>query len=233
MGRRLLMAANSSRGGNLGTGVPWEVVGVVVDEGLSPWTRAAEPMIYGTREQNPSDYVAMVVRGTVDPARFHESIRKAVSEVDRDQALSNVQSLAQLTTNSMASDRVRSLLLAAFAAVAVALAAVGLYGVLAYTVVQRTREIGIRAALGASAASLVALVVRQGMLMTGWGLAVGLGGGLIVSRLLTSFLFGVGPSDPTTIAAVAGMMVAVALTACYIPARRAAKVDPLIALRSE
>jgi putative ABC transport system permease protein len=156
-----------------------------------------------------------------------------VSEVDRDQALSNVQSLAQLTTNSMASDRVRSLLLAAFAAVAVALAAVGLYGVLAYTVVQRTREIGIRAALGASAASLVALVVRQGMLMTGWGLAVGLGGGLIVSRLLTSFLFGVGPSDPTTIAAVAGMMAAVALTACYIPARRAAKVDPLIALRSE
>ena len=215
------------------TDVPWEVVGVVADEGLSPWTRAAEPMIYATREQNPSDYVAMVVRGTVDPAQLHESIRKAVSEVDRDQALSNVQSLDQLTTNSMASDRVRSLLLAAFAAVAVALAAVGLYGVLAYTVVQRTREIGIRAALGASAASLVALVVRQGMLMTGWGLAVGLGGGLIVSRLLTAFLFGVGPSDPTTIAAVAGMMAAVALTACYIPARRAAKVDPLIALRSE
>jgi putative ABC transport system permease protein len=234
MGRRLLMAANSrTTAATLVTDVPWEVVGVVADEGLSPWTRAAEPMIYATREQNPSDYVAMVVRGTVDPARLHESIRKAVSEVDRDQALSNVQSLDQLTTNSMASDRVRSLLLAAFAAVAVALAAVGLYGVLAYTVVQRTREIGIRAALGASTASLVALVVRQGMLMTGWGLAVGLGGGLIVSRLLTAFLFGVGPSDPTTIAAVAGMMAAVALTACYIPARRAAKVDPLIALRSE
>lgn len=227
------MAANSSRGVNLVTGVPWEVVGVVADEGLSPWTRAAEPMIYATREQNPSDYVAMVVRGTVDPARLQESIRKAISEVNRDQALSNVQSLDQLKTNSMASDRVRSLLLGGFAAVAVALAAIGLYGVLAYTVVQRTREIGIRAALGASAVSLVALIVRQGMWMTGWGLAVGLGGALIVSRLLTTFLFGVGPSDPATIVAVAGMMAAVALTACYIPARRAAKIDPLIALRSE
>jgi putative ABC transport system permease protein len=134
---------------------------------------------------------------------------------------------------SMASDRLRSVLLGAFGVIAVALAAIGLYGVLSYAVVQRTREIGIRAALGASTGRLIALVVRQGMLMTGCGLAVGLCGIVIASRLLTKFLFGVGPSNPTTMTAVAGILAAVALMACYLPARRAASVDPSVALRSE
>jgi putative ABC transport system permease protein len=210
----------------------FEVVGVVADEGLS-WNGVAEALVYGTLEQNPSDYLALVVRGTINPAGLQESIRKAVSAFDPDQALANIQSLDQLKTDYMASDRLRSVLLSVFAAIGIALAATGLYGVLSYAVVQRTREIGIRAALGASTRNVVALVVRQGMVMTGWGLAVGLCGTLVANRLLTTFLFGVGPSNPTTIAAVVSILAAVALVACYIPARRAASVDPSVALRSE
>ncbi|HWW87570.1 MAG TPA: FtsX-like permease family protein, partial [Vicinamibacterales bacterium] len=125
------------------------------------------------------------------------------------------------------------ILLSAFALVAVVLAATGLYGVMAYAVAQRTREIGIRAALGASTASLLGLVMRQGTAMAGWGLGAGLVISLVVTRLLKTFLFGVGPSDPATIIVVAGVLFGVSIAACYGPAHRAAMVDPLIALKSE
>jgi ABC-type antimicrobial peptide transport system permease subunit len=160
-------------------------------------------------------------------------VRKVVSAFDRDQSLTNIQTLDQLKNDAVASDRLRSVLLGAFGAIAVALAAIGLYGVIAYAVVQRTREIGIRAALGASRRSLVALIVGQGMALTAWGLALGLAGALVVSRLLATLLFGVRPSDPATMVAVAGVLGGVALLACYLPARRATKVNPSIALRSE
>jgi putative ABC transport system permease protein len=213
--------------------VAWEVVGVLADESLSPWTRAPEALVYRTREQNPSDYLALTVRGTLDPIRLQQSIRKAVAAFDPDQALSDIQSLDQLTTDYMASDRLRTILLGVFATIAVALAAIGLYGVLSYGVVQRRHEIGIRAALGANQASLVALIAREGMLMTAWGLLLGLSGVLVTRRLLATLVFGVAPSDPTTIVTVAGILAAVALMACYIPARRAARVDPSVAFRSE
>jgi putative ABC transport system permease protein len=133
-----------------------------------------------------------VVRASLDPARIQESIRNVVSIFDRDQALTDMQPLDQLKTEFVASDRLRSVLRGAFAAIAVALAAIGLYGVIAYAVVQRTREIGIRAALGASRTSLVGLVVRQGMVLTTWGLTTGLAGALVVSRLLATLLLGSG-----------------------------------------
>ena len=117
--------------------------------------------------------------------------------------------------------------------VAVALATLGLYGVMAHSVTQRTREIGIRAALGADASSLLGLVMRQGTVMIGWGLAAGLLLSVISARVLKTFLFGVESSDPTTMIVVAGVLTAVALTACYVPARRATMVDPLIVLKSE
>jgi putative ABC transport system permease protein len=210
----------------------WEVVGVVADEGRS-WEGKPEAVVYATREQNPSDYLAIVVRGTLDPARLQESIRQAVSAVDRDQALADVQPLDRLKTEFMASDRLRSILLGVFAAVALALAALGLYGVLSFMVAQRRREIGIRAALGATAASLVMMVVRQGMIMTAGGLAVGLLGAFAANRLLTTLVVGSVPSNTTTMAAVAGILIAVALIASYLPARRAAGVDPSVTFRTE
>jgi putative ABC transport system permease protein len=210
----------------------WEVVGVVADEGLS-WEGKPEAMVYAAREQTPSGDVALVVRGAVDPARLQEPVRKAVSSVDSDQALTNVEPLERLKTEFVASDRLRSMLLGTFAAVALALAALGLYGVLSHGVAERRREIGIRAALGADASTLVALVVRQGMMMTGCGLALGLAGALATGRLLSTLTPGIVPSSMTTLAMVAGMLTAVALGACYVPARRAARVDPSVTFRAE
>jgi putative ABC transport system permease protein len=223
VGQRLLMEP-------YGRDDVWEVVGVVADEGLS-WEGEAEEMAYTVREQHPSDYLALVVRGTLDTALLQEPIRRAVSSVDGDQALADVRPLEQLKTEFMASDRLRSILLAAFAAVAVALAALGLYGVLAYVVTQRRREIGIRAALGASVGSLFALVIRQGMVMTGCGLALGVAGAFAASRLLASIMSGIVPSNPSAMLMVT--LMAVGLMACYVPARRATKVDPLVALKGE
>jgi putative ABC transport system permease protein len=225
VGKRLLMEP-------YGTDDVWEVVGVVADEGLS-WQGEPEAMVYATREQNPSDYLALVVRGTVGPDRLREPVRRAVSAVDRDQALTDIQPLDNLKTDFMASDRLRSALVGIFAVVAVALATLGLYGVLAYIVTQRRREMGIRAALGASPTSVVAQVVRQGMMMTGWGLALGVGGALAVGRLLATFDSRIASSSLGTIIAVVGILTGVALVARYVPARRAANVDALVALRSD
>ena len=138
-----------------------------------------------------------------------------------------------IEADDVSSDRLRSILLSTFAAVAVVLATLGLYGVMAYSVTQRTREIGIRAALGANAVSLLCLVMRQGTAMIAWGLGVGFVITLGESRLLKAFLFGVGPSDPKTMVFVAAVLSAVALIACYLPARRTTMVDPLIVLKSE
>ena len=136
-------------------------------------------------------------------------------------------------SDDVAPDRLRSLLLGALSTIAVLLAAIGVYGVIADAVVERTREIGIRAALGASRPRLLALVVRQTIATVGWGLAVGIGLALAATRALKTFLMGVAPSDPTTMAAVAAGLTCVALIACYLPGRRAASIDPVTALKAE
>ena len=133
----------------------------------------------------------------------------------------------------MASDRLESLLLAVFAGIAMLLSAIGIYGVISYSVAQRTQELGIRAALGASATNLLGLVLRSGMLMTGLGLVLGFAGALGLTRWMASLLYGVSERDPLTIVAVGGILGCVALLACYIPAYRATKVDPMVALRYE
>lgn len=138
-----------------------------------------------------------------------------------------------LEAEDVAPDRLRSILLTAFAAVAIVLTALGLYGVIAHGVLQRTREIGIRAALGANRWRILRLVLGQGLAAIATGLAVGVAGSIAVLRLLRAFLFGVGSADPITLAAVAGVMAIVALIACYWPARQATRVDPLIALKTD
>jgi putative ABC transport system permease protein len=209
-------------------------VGVIADEGVSPFgDRAAEPAVYATREQNPTRYQTLLMRTAAEPSSVQASIRAAVAAVDRGQALADVATLDQLKIDDVAPDRLRTALLTAFATVAVVLAAMGLYGVIAFAVAQRTRELGIRAALGASPANLLRLVVRQGMAMVAVGLGTGLAITLVVTPVLETFLFGVRSSDPKTMAAAAGILASVALVACYLPARRAATVDPLIASRTE
>jgi putative ABC transport system permease protein len=158
-------------------------------------------------------------------------VRAAIDTVNKDQALSRVRTLEQIERESLAAQRVQSILYAVFATIALLLAAVGIYGVISYSVAQRTHEMGIRAALGASAATLRSLVFRGGMRLTLIGLAVGLAGSLAVTRVMTSILSGVSPRDPLTLAAVAALLAIVAAVACFIPARRVTRVAPNRALR--
>ena len=211
----------------------YDVVGVVADEGLSPWTRAPEPMMYVTQAQNPSDYVLLIVRSTLDPARLQHSVSQAVSEVDHTQALSDVRPLDDLTREFVAADRYRSMLLNLFATIALALAATGLYGVVSHVVLQRQREMGIRAALGASGGHAIGLVVRDGMSMTMRGVVLGLAGAISAQQIFAATVVGVERFDPQTMIVAAGLLSLVALIACYIPARRAARVDPCVTLKAE
>ena len=234
IGKRILVQEIVPGKTQLGPEVPWEIVGVVADEKVDNLGgRGDNPGMYVSNQQSPVYFQALVVRTAMDPAGLTQALTRAVHEINKDQTLTEVKTLDQIKTESMASSRLQSMLLTVFAGIAVLLAAIGIYGVISYSVEQRTHEIGIRAALGASKGDLLRLILRSGMLMAGIGLAVGFGGVFGLTRLLANLLFGVGERDPMTIGAVACLLAFVALLACYIPARRATKVDPMIALRYE
>jgi putative ABC transport system permease protein len=210
------------------------VVGVVADEkvgGLGD--KGDNPGVYVTNLQSPVYNQALVVRTAINPSTLQQTIGRAVHEIDKDQTLTDIRTLEQIKADSVATDRLQSLMFTVFAAIAVLLSAIGIYGVISYSVVQRTHEIGIRAALGATTGDVLRLILRGGMLMSGLGLLVGFGGALGLTRLLAALLFGVGSRDPVTIAAVAAILAGVAMLACYLPARRASRVDPMVALRYE
>ena len=209
------------------------IVGVVADEGVSPFERTPQRAAYATREQHPRRGLKLVVRAQVPAETLDEPIRRSVAAIDRDQAITDVKTIDRLEAEDVATDRLRAILMVAFAAIAMALTMLGVYAVIAHGVVQRTREIGIRAALGADARQLLRLVLGQGVAMIVLGLALGVAASIAVLRLLRAFLFGVNPADPATLAAAGAIMAAVGLAACYLPARHAARVDPLIALKSE
>jgi predicted permease len=175
----------------------------------------------------------LVVSTSVEPLSVAVAVRNAVWGIDRDQPVSNVRTMEDVLSDSIARQRFSMLLLGIFAAVALLLAAVGLYGVMTYAVAQRTREIGVRMALGAQAGDVLKLVVAHGLKLALAGVALGLVAAFVLTRLMSSLLFGVSPTDPATLATISLVLVAVALLASYIPARRATKVDPLIALRYE
>ena len=180
--------------------------------------------------QNP---LTFVVRSTLDNANVVAAARREVQAVDRDLALTSVAPMRAVVDESMGDHRFRTVLLAAFAAVAVLLAALGIYGVLAYFVSQRSRELGIRLALGARPRALFGMVVRQGMRPVAVGAALGFAGAGAITTLMQSLLFGVNPVDPATYAVAAATLAVIALAACAIPALRATRVDPLVALRDE
>ncbi|HYY97748.1 MAG TPA: ABC transporter permease [Pyrinomonadaceae bacterium] len=211
-----------------------QVIGVVKD--VRQFDLAAEPRPQMYLNYPQADFFAprhLVVSTSVDPLGLAGAVRKAVWEIDRDQPVSNVRTMEDVLSESLARQRFSMLLLGVFAGLALVLAAVGLYGVMSYTVAQRTREIGVRMALGAQTGHVLRLVVAQGLKLALVGVALGLVAAFMLTRVMSSLLFGVSPTDPATLAVISLVLVGVALLASYIPARRATKVDPLVALRHE
>ncbi len=206
------------------------IVGVVGDERFRGVGEEAPPAAYPPLAQAPIGSASLLVRA--GPG-VEDALRRAVWSLDPDLALSGIEGLDRTLAQSMARPRFTTVLLGLFAVLALLLASVGVHGLLSYAVVQRTREIGIRLALGAPRAGVVGMVVGRGLALALAGAAVGLAGALGLSRLLRGLLFGVGPTDPVTFAAAPAVLLAVAALASYLPARRAARVDPMIALRSE
>ena len=210
-----------------------EIVGVVGDVHLGTLDSDFRPMIYYVYAQEPSGTMTLVLRHTGGAAPLTSALRATVRELDPTLPLSDAATMSTRMTQSMADRRYPMMLLSVFAGLAVVLAAIGLYGVLSYTVSRRTREIGVRMALGARSADVLRLVVGGGMRLTLIGIGVGLAGAVIAARALGALLYGVRPTDPVTLVAVAGLLCAVALLAAYLPARRAARLDPVVALRSD
>jgi predicted permease len=216
-----------------GSGAWLTVIGVARDVKHFGATEPAQPWIYYPHAQQPNRQMTLVARTAGDPWQAFPGVRGALQALDATLPLFDEKTLQTHSGVALFLDRLAVIFLSAFGLLALTLAAIGLYGVLAYTVTQRTREIGIRMALGAQTGDLLKLVVKQGMILALIGVALGLVAALALTRLMESLLFGVSATDPLTFALIPLLLVAVALLACYIPARRATKVDPMIALRHE
>ena len=217
----------------LGPPIEWQIVGVFHDVRIGDFREQNFAEIDVPFWQIPWPQAAMAVRTSGDPAAMSKTVAAAVQSLDPDLPLANVRTMDQILDQSMAGDRFDTILLGTFAAVALILAALGIYGVMAFAVAQRTHEIGLRIALGADSANVLGLIIREGMILTGAGLVLGLGGGFMVGHAMKSRLFGIGAIDPGAFAAVAVVLVCAALLACCVPAMRAMRVDPTVALRHE
>jgi putative ABC transport system permease protein len=218
--------------------IRWTVVGVVKDVRYERLGRPGSAEIYTLPQQSMANDGAtrtmfLAVRTAADPTALTDAIRRQAQELDREQPIANVATMDERRAESLLEARFNTLLMAIFAAVALTLAVIGIYGVMSYSVAERTREIGIRVALGAQRRDVLGLVVKRGMALVLGGALIGLGGAVALTRLIASMLYEVSATDPLTLAAVAGTLVAAALAACWLPARRATKVDPMEALRYE
>jgi putative ABC transport system permease protein len=234
IGKRILVQEIVPGKTQLGDEIPWEVVGVVADEKVGGLEDISSPLgMYVSNEQSATYGQSVLLRSATDTALLREATKKAVHEISPDQVLPGMATLDEIKTQSLGNSRFLAMLLGIFAGISLLLAAVGIYGVISYSMTQRTREIGIRMALGASRGNILRLVLGHGLTLTLLGLLLGVGGALGLTQLLASLLFGVGGRDPLTMAVVAGILGLVALLACLLPARRSTKVDPLIALRCE
>jgi putative ABC transport system permease protein len=210
---------------------PREIVGVVGDTRASSLLTEGGAQIYVPHAQDASwNFMALVIRTAGDPAVLAPAVRHEVQMLDHDQPVYNVRTMNDVVANSIGTQRLSMQLFAAFAVSALLLAAVGIYGVMAYSVTQRTQEIGIRMALGAQRRDILRLVVRQGLLLTLIGVAVGIVGAFALTRAISTLLFGVSTTDLATFIAVPLFLIFVSLAACYLPARRASKVNPVQAL---
>jgi putative ABC transport system permease protein len=212
---------------------PSEIVGVVGDVHQLGLDAAPEPTIYWPHPELVMSGMTILVRTSNDPLALLSTIRNQLQQLDRELPMSAVATMDQLLADSLSRARFTMLLLGIFALVALVLAAVGVYGLIAYSVTQRTQELGIRMAIGAQRRDVLRLVLEQGTRLTLLGVAIGVLAALALSRLLGGLLFGVSATDPLTFAGVAGLLAVVALLACFVPARRATRVDPMVALRYE
>jgi putative ABC transport system permease protein len=215
------------------------IVGVVRDA----WYRYEEaaPQVFLPYAQRPyrslhyvqEPFLSLVVRTATEPSAMTAAVQARIWAVDKDQPIMNLQPMRQILWQSVAAPRIYSLLLGIFAAIALVIASAGIYGVAAYAVVRRTREIGVRLAIGATPRQILTLVLREGLGLTAIGLALGAGGALALRQVISGFLFGVTPTDGPTFLAVLVLFTAVAALATYLPARRAARIDPTVAFRYE
>jgi putative ABC transport system permease protein len=206
------------------------VVGAVLDTGLDQQPR---PTIYFPSLQSPDQTMSLLVRTALPTSSILPAIKNAIWSVDKEQPIFSVRPMDEIISGVTSAQRIAFLALDAFAFLALALAAIGIYGVTSYAVIQRIHEIGVRVALGAQRGDILRLVVVHGMKLASAGVLIGLLASLGLTRLMASLLFGVSATDPLTFAGVALLLFVVALLACYIPARRASKVDPIVALRYE
>jgi putative ABC transport system permease protein len=222
------------------------IIGIAKDAKQDSWTDKATPEAYlvafqnhdylgdsGTEASKHMGYITLVVRTAGDPAAIASAMKEAAWSFDRNLAISQVVTMDAVVSEANAQPRFEMMLLSIFAAVALVLAAVGIYGVISYSAARRTHEIGVRMSLGATRQDVLLLVIRQGVCLAVVGSIAGLAGALLLSRLMAGLLYGVQPTDPVTFAGVAVGLGVVAMLACYVPARRAMHIDPLAALRYE
>ncbi len=213
---------------------PLEIVGVVGDVRHQDLGSVPYADVYFPHAQDPRATMDLVVQtATTDPTEVAPAIRGVIRELSRDQLIWQTRTMSSLVSASVAPRRFNMILLGVFAFVALTLAAIGIFGVMNYTVAQRTHEIGIRLALGAQGADVLKMVVGHGMMLAALGIGIGLVGAFVVTRVMSSLLYGVSATDPLVFAGVALLFTAIAFLASYIPARRATKVDPTVALRHE
>jgi len=209
------------------------VVGVVGDMSYSGLDAPSEPAVYLPFRQATSNNQYVLLRTTGDPQSLAPAVQRAVAELDKDLPVASLRTMDQLMGESKAPPRFRTILVSLFAIVGLTLASIGIYGVMAYAVAERTHEIGVRLALGADRADVLGMVLGEAMRLAAAGVAIGLAGAAATTQLMRSLLFGVTPSDVPTFAGIAALLAATAFVASYIPARRATRVDPMVALRYE
>ena len=212
-----------------------EIVGVVGNENVNSLDAPSTPIVYDCYEQNPNPYFNFVIRTTKDPSTLAAAVTRVVHELEPEAPVFGLSSMSDIIADSpmMMLRAYPAYLIGGFATLALVLAALGLYGVLAYSVAQRTRELGVRMALGAQRKDVLRMVVNNGLKLAVIGIGLGIGGGLLMARLIASLLFGVAPTDISTFVSVGVVLFMAALTASYVPALRATRVDPMVALRYE